>query len=238
MTITFILPLLLLNAPLPQGAPASDPSAAAAPAPPASAPASRPAQSSLDDLLNIDEGADTSAEDAAERDRQARLEQGLTEKEAADAFDAAVGQMTIAADLLQKSRTAGAGTQRTQEEILRKLDSVIDAAKKNQKKNCSGSSSSSGASSSDGQKNPAGSPPKPQPGQAAQQGPDNKGQVDPPPPQEGALNTIIDESRAEWGNLPQRVRDMIEQGMQDRISSMYKRLTEDYYRRLAEEASK
>ena len=41
--------------------------------------------------------------------------------------------------------------------------------------------------------------------------------------------------RSEWGRLPARVRDAVRQGMRDPMSASYRRLTQDYYRRMAEE---
>jgi len=49
---------------------------------------------------------------------------------------------------------------------------------------------------------------------------------------------MLEESGAEWGRLPQRVRDLIRQGSRDRVSSVYRRLTEEYYRRMAEDAAR
>jgi hypothetical protein len=48
----------------------------------------------------------------------------------------------------------------------------------------------------------------------------------------------LDESRVEWGRLPERVRELILQGRRDRVSTLYERITREYYRRLAEEASR
>ena len=47
----------------------------------------------------------------------------------------------------------------------------------------------------------------------------------------------LEEERTEWGNLPERVRDMLLQGSKEKFSSLYKQLTREYYRRLAEEGS-
>jgi hypothetical protein len=48
----------------------------------------------------------------------------------------------------------------------------------------------------------------------------------------------FDESRVEWGQLPPRVRDAVRQGVRDPMSAAYRRLTQEYYRRLAEEGRK
>jgi hypothetical protein len=45
----------------------------------------------------------------------------------------------------------------------------------------------------------------------------------------------FDEGRAEWGRLPPRVREAVRQGLRDPMSAAYRQLTQDYYRRLAEE---
>jgi hypothetical protein len=49
------------------------------------------------------------------------------------------------------------------------------------------------------------------------------------------MDAQFDESRAEWGRLPPRVRDAVRQGFRDPMSAAYRRLTQEYYRRLAEE---
>jgi len=49
---------------------------------------------------------------------------------------------------------------------------------------------------------------------------------------------VMEEGRVEWGTLPPRIRDLVQQGRRDRVSSLYLRLTEEYYRRMAEEASR
>ena len=55
--------------------------------------------------------------------------------------------------------------------------------------------------------------------------------------QEGDINTVMDETRSEWGNLPQRVRDMLLQGRREKFSNLYDQLTAEYYKRLAEEGT-
>jgi len=58
------------------------------------------------------------------------------------------------------------------------------------------------------------------------------------PPEQGdpTMNSAqFDEARAEWGRLPPRVREAVRQGLRDPMSAAYRQLTQDYYRRLAEE---
>ena len=47
----------------------------------------------------------------------------------------------------------------------------------------------------------------------------------------------MDEGRSEWGHLPLRIREIMSQGRRDRISALYQRATEAYYRRMAEDRS-
>jgi len=132
---------------------------------------------------------------------------------------------------------------------------LIDEAKKR----CKGGQSSGGGqcnNPSQGQK--SGQKPGSKPGdkEGAQKPGESKTKQNPKKPGEAAGSSasgggaepapqdpvdggkMLDESQSEWGNLPERVRDVIRQGSRDRIASLYQRLTEEYYRRMAEDASK
>jgi hypothetical protein len=228
-------------------APAQDASPPATPPPtdPAGAPKQdekKPPPPSLDDLLGLDEEepddqADA-ADEAARRQQEEELARKLNEAKIGEAFEQAIREMALSADLLDQRFDPGLGTQRVQEQILSRLDQLIDQAKKQQ---ASSSSSNSSSSSSQSQSQP---PPadgsRPQDGQASGQRPPdatNSQEGDPPPREDGSINTVLEETRQEWGNLPVRVRDMLLQGRQEKFSSLYRRLTEEYYRRLAEEGS-
>ena len=52
------------------------------------------------------------------------------------------------------------------------------------------------------------------------------------------MTAQLEEGRVEWGRLPPRVRDAVRQGMRDPMSAAYRRLTQEYYRRMAEEPRK
>ena len=186
---------------------------------------------SLDALLGITEEPDRSAADAADRDVEDELERELAEIRITDAFALALEKMSISADLLDLKLDSGLGTQRVQEEILAKLDQVIDQAQQMQAMGASGSGSSQKRQSS---------PSKPAPGQPRPGGQQQSQSQDsqaggPPPRQDGDINTVMEESRTEWGHLPDRIRQMLIQGLNDKYSSLYRRLTEEYYQRLAEE---
>jgi len=47
----------------------------------------------------------------------------------------------------------------------------------------------------------------------------------------------MEAARAAWGNLPQRVRQLLMQGSGDQFSKEYQRLTEEYYKRLGEQGN-
>jgi hypothetical protein len=193
---------------------------------------------SLDDLLGLpkEEQSDSAAA-AAEQDAKAELDRQLAEAEIADAFAQAVAKMALSAELLDVKFDAGVGTQRVQEEIIAKLATLIDAARKKQ---CSGSSSSSSscdnpsqqqsqAMPKTGEKPGQPKPAQPKPGtQAADAGMG-------PSPQDANPNAPIEQTAKEWGNLPERFREMILQGRSDKFSAMYRKLTDEYYKRLAEE---
>ncbi|MHC5001735.1 MAG: hypothetical protein ACYTJ0_01290 [Planctomycetota bacterium] len=212
-------------------------------APPAETPPDAPP--SLDELLGLDpDGQSDSAEEAAERAAEEELQQHLSESEVRDAFVAALQKMQLSADLLDQDFDAGLGTQRVQEEILRKLDQLIEYAKQQQQQQSSSSSSSSSSSQQQQQQQQQQPNQQPERSQQQQQSSTDRSQNpadseagDPPARQEGDINTVLEETRSEWGNLPPRLRKELLQGRDDRYSRLYQRLTEEYYRRLAEDGS-
>ncbi len=181
---------------------------------------------SLDEMLGLE---DAGAADDAQHGRE--LERKLTAREAAEALRRAVQLMEDTADRLEAPGGSGLVTQRLQEDIIRKLDMIIDSAKKN---NQSSSGSSSGASSPGGSR---AQPARQQSGgqQSGGRG-DNTGQVGAPAPRDAVLgpDTLMDP--AAWGALPDRLRDALQQGVSGTFSSAYRRLTEAYYKKLAEQA--
>ncbi|MCP3903888.1 MAG: hypothetical protein GY715_09655 [Planctomycetes bacterium] len=196
---------------------------------------------SLDELLGLDEEPDGEeakpaervADEAAERELQRRL----NEEKIGDAFAVAIRKMGVAADQLDQEFDTGLGTQRVQEEVLDKLAFLLDAARK---QNASGSSSSSSQSQSreEQQKKPGEQRSQQAQGSPQAQGSESNERADAPPGEAlRDLNTVLDESRTEWGNLPQRVREVLLQGRREKFSSLYEELTREYYRRLAEEGS-
>ncbi|MGI9014551.1 MAG: hypothetical protein ACR2GY_09930 [Phycisphaerales bacterium] len=197
---------------------------------------------SIDDLLGIEEDASAeSARTAAEAESEAELERALNNEEISDAFRDAIRQMGVSADLLRDQLDPGLGTQRIQEEILRKLDLLIESAQKQS------SSSSSSSSSQQQQQQQQQQQPRPQQqnqqqqNQAqnqANQNPTDSSSPRPPDAEATDINSMLAEDQIEWGALPERYRDQLLQAMKDKPSALYKRLTDEYYRRLADEASR
>lgn len=197
---------------------------------PAAPPASDPLD--LDDLLRLpgsDDAVDRADPEAGEPETE--LDRRLTGRQAQQALVQAVQEMGEVADRLEQLRDAGVVTQRLQQEIITKLDVLIESAESQQ-------SQSSGSSSS--QQQPGQQQPGQQQTQQSQtpgQSP-NSGESMPPGRQGEQLNQNLDLSVAEWGNLPERLRQSLIQGQSDYFSDLYRRWTESYYRRLAEEASR
>jgi hypothetical protein len=181
-----------------------------------------PTLPSLDDLLGL-EGEAPPAEDA----NRPALERKLTAQQAGEQFEQAVQLMGDAAARIGGA-DLGLQTQRLQEEIIRKLDQVIEAA--GQSQGGGGSSSSSGSSGQNQQ----------QPNQGNQAGtnpqPGGNGDTESMAPGLSGVETNpeLAPDGVTWGNLPQRDREAVSQGVTDRYSALYRRLTELYYRRLAE----
>ncbi len=194
---------------------------------------------SLDDLLGIDE-EETEVEDGdAPTDIPSALDDRLRERPIADGFKEALAGMAESEEALADRGDTGLSTQRIQEGVLRNLQALIESARRQRQQQQQQSSGSSGSSSSEPSRSPSGSPSSqsqssPSTGQDRPSG--ESGDGSPPGFEQAELGGMLEEGRVEWGRLPERVRELVRQGRRDRISSIYRRLTEQYYRRLAEEA--
>ena len=216
---------------------------------------------SLDELLGVpnapsaSEGqSSASAIDAAEREQAKRLQRSLDEASLQYLVQKALEGMRSASSRLTDQSDAGLGTQRIQEDVVKSLERLLEEAQKQQKKQQGSRSSSSSASRSQQQRK-SGEPQDPserngqqrQPERSRAQGQqkssssasgDVEAEVGTRDTDEAAVGGELSESRVEWGQLPERVRELVLQGRRDRVSTIYERLTREYYRRLAEEASK
>jgi hypothetical protein len=225
-----------------EGAPPSAPPSAP---PPGSQPQQTP-PSSLDDLLDVDDEqpsaeapAKPAQDEAAAAETKRQLDKQLSEAEVANAFVQAMEKMDVAADLLDVKFDTGLGTQRVQEDIIAKLAQLLDQAKKS-KSSSSSSSSAQRQQQQQQQQNPGQRQQPQQPGdqnQRNQNPADNRSEIDPPAPEQANPNAALEETRSEWGSLPPRVREMLLQGRKEKFSTLYERLTYEYYKRLAEEGS-
>ena len=180
---------------------------------------------SLDELLGIA----GQPEQAPESESNGELDRVLSEQEAGEAFQQAVALMDRVAVRIGNDENLGIDTQRMQEEILRKLEKVIESAQENQ--------SSSSSSSSSSQQSPQNQPDQQQGQEQGQPDPSGEGNQPSPPPglQEGELADAPAPEGAGWGSLPDRVREALTQGLNDTYSELYRKLTEDYFRSLAED---
>lgn len=184
----------------------------------------------LDELLGTEGGASEGDDGVAlpEGEAENELDRLLSGQEIVDEFRSAVDLMSRSAARLGEARDTGLGTQRMQEGVLKALDKLIaDAQQRGQQ---SSSSSSSSSARQQGQQQQPGQQSSPQ----ASSG-DNRGEADAPGRQDGALGPEQAADLAAWGNLPARFRDALVQGASDRFSATYRRLTEEYYRKLAED---
>lgn len=175
----------------------------------------------LDELLGLE-----SREDSPDN---TEIERALTAQEAGEAFSSAVVLMGDAADRIGGSGDTGLTTQRMQEDIIRKLDQVIESAQDNQN---SGSGSSSSSSSSSPQQQPN---QQQQSSESPSEGSGEPGDSSTPPGSNEAGSNNLNGARAKWGNLPDRLRDALNQGLDEPYSKLYKTLTERYYKALAED---
>lgn len=216
--------------------------------PPKAAPTERPPPS-LDEALGIG-GPPPPDKDHEHGEELGRSLDGAKPR---DILASAIEDMRRSARLLE-SNDVGIGTRRVQESVVRKLDELIASAqrmKDQQESRNQGSQQKqqAGAQPQGGRRDDAGAPDEPREGGQPRGGQDarrqegNRRRPDgdanaTEPPQATDPTTVdaqFDESRAEWGRLPPRVREAVRQGLRDPVSAAYRRLTQEYYRRLAEE---
>ena len=206
----------------------------------------------LDELLQIPGQDDSSTqekppqEDATHPNDLIKMDQNWPDEPSGEnpttVLHKAVREMGHVADKLEHQLDAGLQTQRMQEAILAKLDQVISAAKKQGQQGGGGSSSGSsgeaqqqdvGSADNVGQSSQSGnSSSQPSESQNGTGGSGSAGTAS----AHGVEGTVIESHRTEWGNLPPRLRKELIQGLNERFSSVYKDMTADYYRRLAEES--
>jgi hypothetical protein len=210
------------------------------PPPPTPAPAAQTppaAVPSLDEALGLAKPSDKPKEPPAgdkKPEISGDLDKALDGKEAGDELHRAVALMEQSAKRLEGAKDTSLETQRVQEETVRLLDALIK--KNSQKQNSKNKPQQKPQDQQKGQQ---------QPNQSQQSQADQRPQQTPNPndsPDRGGstsatLRPGIDAARAAWGNLPQRVRQLLMQGSGDSFSKEYQRLTEEYYKRLGEQGN-
>ena len=182
----------------------------------------------LDELLGLEDGDDSSVDAQAEE-----LSEVLSPREAGEALGQAVNLMNRVALRIEEGNDLSLSTQRLQEDILRKLDQVIESAQNNQQGG--GGSSSSQSSSSSSQQQPDQQQQSEQQGQQGQQGSESGKEQMPGGSSSSQPGSELAPDGVSWGALPQRIRDALSQGISDRYSELYRSITEQYYRALAED---
>lgn len=242
--------LLVLCALLLQAVPVQSPPPAPTPAP---VPADDPP--SLDDALGLEPegGARKVGEDGSELDRS------LSGAKPRDILASAIEDMRRSARLLE-AQDPGLPTRRAQESVVRKLDELIATAQRMQEQQQQRQQQQGQANQQqrrdqgrnrqqqqdrqgqqepreNGQERGGRDRNQPTPAEGRDRRPDGDANAqEPPAALDPAANDLqFDESRAEWGRLPPRVREAVRQGLRDPMSAAYRRLTQEYYKRLAEE---
>ena len=192
---------------------------------------------SLDELLGLEtDESEVQTDESARVESERELQRRLDEKEITDAFLVALDKMATSATRLGELFDTGLATQRVQQDILAKLDQLIGKARQMQSLGQASASRSASSQRSRSQ-SPVQRKNQVNNSQRRDGTPQDSQDGDPPPRQEGDIHTILQEGGVEWGNLPERLRRELLQGRNDEFSSMYRRLTEEYYKRLAEEGS-
>lgn len=172
------------------------------------------------------------------------VEQKLTMEQVGDLYQQALSEMLLVAQRIGQDRDVSVQTQRQQQAILAKLDQIIEAAQQQNQGGGGGSSGSSTPRPADQTGNPSGQSSKPsapsgQPGSGSATPGQNEGGENLQPPSDEVVNTgPLEQIRQEWGQLPDRLRGQLLEGISEPFSSIYEQETQRYYRELAREAEK
>jgi len=232
--VAVLAPALVLAALVAASARAQQPPPTTPPAtPPAPQPAPAPAQPkdappapvpTLDELLGLG-GPAAGAGDPTRDD----LNKRLADENPADLFEQAVGLMGTTASRLGDAADTGLDTQRLQEDTLRKLDAMISQMRRQQQQQQQQKQRQQSPQEQQEQQRRLEQSSRQETRSADSQNTDLPGRRD------GALRPGLEAAKAAWGALPARIRDLLLQGSGEKFSSAYERMTEEYYRKLAEQ---
>lgn len=206
------------------------------PAPGAAEPAAKPQEPPAESLPSLDEVLGL-AKASGSADK-ADLKDKLSPEELRDEIEKTVELMKRAATRVGDEKDVGLDTQRVQEEILRRLDKLLEEAEKQrqqqqqkQQQNQQNQQSQQNQQNQQQQKQQTGADKREQ----QQNNPANDSNPNGPAKRDpGAVDVNLAGS-ATWGNLPPHIREALLQGASDTYSAAYRQLTEQYYRRLAKE---
>lgn len=204
---------------------------------PVTSPTAPPTTTSLDAALGLIAPTAPSPIDAGKQKLESLLDGSLEQAEGDD-FKEAVALMGQSAIRLREASDTSVQTQRVQEEAVRKLDALIAKAKKNQQSQCNNSCDNPENQKEKDKQDQASKPKQSQQSQQErQQGKDSQSTTaEAPRATDPNLRPALESARAAWGNLPQRLRQTLMQGAGDTFSKSYQRMTEEYYKRLGEQA--
>lgn len=150
-------------------------------------------------------------------------------------FERAAEAMSEAGTRLADAHDPGINTQRIQKQALDRLDQLLSELRRQQQQSQQQQQQQQRQQDAGTQQNAQQQQQQQQPGQQSNQPAQDAGRRG--APEDGQRkDEPLAELLSEWGNLPPRVRDQLLQGLEDRFSPLYKQLTEQYYRRLAEES--
>ena len=194
-------------------------------------PPAQPQDPTLDELLGIPGEPKPAPADPSRTD----LDRKLAQAEVEDDFVQATELMKAAAARLAEAKDPGLDTQRIQEDTLKLLDKMLDQARKKQRKQKKKQQQQEQQQQQDQQQQQQQQSSQQQ--QQQQQSSQGDGRGSEATGQDGQRNSLLSGDSASWGNLPPHVRDALRQGLGDRFSSMYRNMTEQYYRRLAKDPS-
>lgn len=200
-------------------------------------------QPSLDELLDLtpppaeERPQETPAPAEGAIDLDEALRRQLEGEGPQGRLEQAIDQMEQVTARLGRDRDPGPATQRIIESILDKLDAVIDEAQRRQQGQQSQQQGQASNRDSQAQQvaQQGGQPAGGQQRAGATTNPQDSGPTRGTPIQQQLDHRPMEALRREWGSLPPRLRDELREGLDERFSPIYQRLTEAYYRRLAEE---
>jgi len=160
--------------------------------------------------------------------------EALDALEPSDMADAMLEDMAAASVQLDAHGNAGIVTQRHQEAALVKLDAMIEEAKRNHRRRNAAGESGPAKKRQDGS---AANAPRQDAGRRRAPGQqDSQDDFSPGPMRQAPGTTPKHDWKADqWGNLPPRLRAELIQASRERFSALYRTLTEDFYRNLAEQ---